>query len=370
MKTKYSYSTSHSMKNAWLFVVAVVVLGACSKDESAPVDTKFKLSETLSKEKETADVTLQTVESELTLTGKISFNEDKVARVFPLAGGFVRDLYVELGDHVKKGQVMAIIRSPEIAGFTREGVAAEQQVRVAEKNAQVAAELYKSGNTSEVELINAQKELENAKGELARIQAVLDMYGAGSGSVYPIKSPVSGVIVQKNIALNMELRTEDISPVFIVGDLDDVWVMANIYESDITKIQEGYEAEITTIPYPDKVFRGKIDKIFSLMDAESKVVKARVTLKNSNFELKPEMFANVKVMYREPVKKLTIPSGALIFDKSRYFVMVYLADDNIETREVTVYKDTGKVAYIESGLKEGDKVMTKFQLLVYDALND
>ena len=61
---------------------------------------------------------IQTVESELTLTGKISFNEDKVARVFPLAGGFVKDLNVELGDHVKKGQVMAIIRSPEIAGFT------------------------------------------------------------------------------------------------------------------------------------------------------------------------------------------------------------------------------------------------------------
>jgi RND family efflux transporter, MFP subunit len=358
------------MKFKLLFIISLLVVQSCKKAENVEADTKFKLTETLSKGKELADVSLQTVESELMLTGKISFNEDKVARVFPLAGGFVRDLNVELGDHVKKGQTMAIIRSPEIAGFTREGVAAESQVRVAEKNAQVANELYKTGNISEVELINSQKELENAKGELARIQAVLDMYSAGSGSTYPIKSPVSGVIVQKNIALNMELRTEDISPVFIVGDLDDVWVMANIYESDITKIKEGYEAEVTTIPYPDKIFRGKIDKIFSLMDAESKVVKARVTLKNQNFELKPEMFANVRVTYKEPVKKLTIPSNALIFDKSRFFVMVYIADDNIETREVTVYKDTGTVAYIESGLKEGDKVMTKFQLLVYDALND
>jgi membrane fusion protein, heavy metal efflux system len=331
---------------------------------------KFSLTETLSREKELAEVTIQTVESEITLTGKISFDEDKVARVFPLAGGFVRDLNVELGDYVKKGQTMAIIRSPEIAGFTREGVAAESQVRMAEKNAQVATELYKSGNISEVELINSQKELENAKGELARIQAVLDMYGAGTGSTYPIKSPVSGVIVSKNIALNMELRTEDISPVFIVGNLDEVWVMANIYESDITKIKEGYDAEVTTISYPDKVFHGKIDKIFNLIDVESKVVKARVTLKNDNFELKPEMFANVKVKYQEPVKKLTIPAEALIFDKSRYFVMVYKSDNDIETREVSVYKDTGNLIYIDSGLKQGEKVMTKFQLLVYDALND
>jgi cobalt-zinc-cadmium efflux system membrane fusion protein len=358
------------MKFKLLTILALVALMSCNKEENTPAETKFRLTETLSKEKELAEVTIQTVESELTLTGKISFDEDKVARVFPLAGGFVRDLTVELGDYVKKGQTMAIIRSPEIAGFTREGVAAESQVRMAEKNAQVAEELYKSGNISEVELINSQKELENAKGELARIQAVLDMYGAGTGSTYPIKSPVSGVIVSKNIALNMELRTEDISPVFIVGNLDEVWVMANIYESDITKIKEGYDAEVTTISYPDKVFHGKIDKIFSLMDSESKVVKARITLKNENFELKPEMFANVKVTYKEPVKKMTVPSHALIFDKSRYFVMVYNADDDIETREVTVYKDTGNLIYIESGLKEGEKVMTKFNLLVYDALND
>lgn len=370
-KIFYTLSNSATMKSTWVFIITFALLTfSCKKEEEKVGDVKFKLTETLSKGKEISEVKLQTVESELLLTGKISFNEDKVARVFPLAGGFVRDLYVELGDYVKKGQVMAIIRSPEIAGFTREGVAAESQVRVAEKNAQVATELYKSGNISEVELINSQKELENAKGELARIQAVLDMYSAGSGSIYPIKSPVSGVIVQKNIALNMELRTEDISPVFIVGDLDDVWVMANIYESDITKIKEGYNAEVTTIPYPDKIFKGKIDKIFSLMDAESKVVKARVTLKNQNFELKPEMFANVKVNYTEPFQKLTVPSQALIFDKSRYFVMVYKADDDIETREVTIHKDTGKITYIESGLKEGEKVMTKFQLLVYDALND
>jgi membrane fusion protein, heavy metal efflux system len=358
------------MKIKIIFLLSIISISACKQETALPVETKFKLTETLASQKELVEVSLRTVESELNLTGKISFDEDKVARVFPLAGGFVRDLNVELGDYVKKGQTMAIIRSPEIAGFTREGVAAETQVRLAEKNSQVATELYKSGNISEVELLNAQRELENAKGELARIQAVLDMYGAGTGSIYPIKSPVSGVIVQKNIALSMELRTEDISPVFIVGNLDEVWVMANIYESDITKIKEGYDAEITTISYPDKIFKGKIDKIFNLMDAESKVVKARVTLKNENFELKPEMFANVHVTYKEPVQKLAVPSGALIFDKSRYFVMVYKADDNIETREVTVYKDTGTTAYINTGLNAGDKVMTKFQLLVYDALND
>lgn len=349
--------------------ISISVLISCKK-ETEQLQAPFKLTETISKGKELATSQIRNVETEIALTGKISFNEDKVARVFPLAGGFVRDLFVELGDKVKKGQVLAIIRSPEIAGFNSEGIAAEAQLRVAQKNSQVAEDLYKTGNISEVELINAGKELESAKGELQRIREVLDMYGAGKESIYPIKSPVSGVIVQKNIALSMELRTEDISPVFLIGNLDDVWVMANIYESDIQHIREGFEAEITTISYPDKVFKGRIDKIFNLMDPESKTVKARVVLPNASYELKPEMFAKVLVRYTEPVKKITVPSSAVIFDKSRYFVMVYIADDKIETREIIIYKENQNITYLESGLKEGEQVMVKYQLLVYDALND
>ena len=358
------------MKQNIYFFSILLLISSCREAENNVGTEKFKLTETVSKEKQLATVVEETVESEITLTGKITLDEDKVARVFPLAGGFVKDLNVELGDYVRKGQVLAIIRSPEIAGFTKEGIDAESQLRLAEKNAQVASELYKTGNISQVEYINSQKEYENAKGELARIQAVLDMYGAGKDATYPIKSPVSGVIVQKNVALNMELRTEDISPVFIVGNLDEVWVMANIYESDISKIKEGYEAEVTTISYPGKVYKGKIDKIFSLMDPESKVVKARVTLQNQNFELKPEMFANVRINWKEQFTKLAIPTEALIFDKSRYFVMVWKADDEVETREISVYRETEKKVYVESGLKASETVMTRYQLLVYDALND
>lgn len=351
-------------------LIAVSLITACQPKDEPPAAEKFRLTETIAKDKELATVTEEQVDAELLLTGKITFDEDKVAKVFPLAGGFVRDLHVELGDYVRKGQTMAVIRSPEIAGFTREGLAAESQLRLAEKNAQVASELYKTGNLSQIEFINAQKELENAKGELDRIKDVLDMYGAASGSTYPIKSPVSGVIIQKNIALNMELRTEDITPAFVVGSLDEVWVMANVYESDIPRIREGFNAEVTTISYPDRIYTGQIDKIFNLMDAETKVVKARITLQNKHFELKPEMFANVRVTYKEPVKKLTIPSSAVIFDKSRHFVMIWRGDDELETREVNLYAESGSKVYVDSGLKPGEKVLTKYQLLVYDALND
>src|SRR5205809_7401180 len=106
-----------------LLLIGVLALHACKKPDEQPKEVKFVLTETLSKGKELAAAKLSTVQAELMLTGKVTFNEDKVARVFPLAGGFVKELFVELGDHVNKGQVMAIIRSPEIAGFAREGVA-------------------------------------------------------------------------------------------------------------------------------------------------------------------------------------------------------------------------------------------------------
>lgn len=353
-------------------IIAIMAMAAfsCNKEEQKQETGPFRLTETLSKENVTVPVEMKAVESEIVLSGKIGFDEDRVAKVFPLAGGFVKELTVELGDMVTKGQVMAIIRSPEIAGFVKEGADAKAQVALAEKNVQVAEELFKASIKSELDLINARKDLENAKAESQRIQEVLDMYGAGAGSVYPIKSPVTGVVIEKNIALNMELRTEDITPAFVVASLDDVWVMANIYESDLSKVKEGYEADVTTVSYPDKVYKGRIDKIFSLMDAQSKVVKARVTLRNEGFELKPEMFANVRVRYSESGQQLAIPAKAVIFDKSRHFVMVYRADDDIDTREVKIYQENSETAYIESGLKPGERVMVKNQLLVYDALND
>jgi cobalt-zinc-cadmium efflux system membrane fusion protein len=357
------------MKNSILsFFLIVILFGCHNKEVRKP--TPFQLSATMVAELETEPAINQAVEEELTLTGKITFNEDKVARVFPLTGGFVKELKVELGDYVVKGQVLAVVRSPEIAGYTKEEVEALAQKKTAEKKYLVSEELFRSGIISELELSEARKEMEKASGEYSRIQDVLDMYSVSKGAVYPIKSPVSGYVIKKDISLNMELRTEDISPAFVVGSLSDVWVLANIYESDITKIQQGAEVEVKTISYPDKVFKGRIDKVFNLLDPESKTLKARVVLANPDLNLKPEMFASVRVAIKGKEQRLAIPSHSIIFDKNRHVVMVYHAKDNIETRPVKIFAENSKSAYIESGLKPGDQVITKHQLLIYDALND
>ncbi len=185
-----------------------------------------------------------------------------------------------------------------------------------------------------------------------------------------VKAPSSGFVVSKDVALNMELRTEDVKPIFTISNLDNVWILANVYESDIDKVKEGYETDITTISYPDQILKGKIDKIFNVIDPETKVLRARIILGNKDFKLKPEMFASVIVKYQDTEQKMTVPSKSVIFDKNKYFVMVYKGDCDIDTREIQVYKTTQSNTYISGGLEKGEKVITKYQLLIYDALND
>jgi cobalt-zinc-cadmium efflux system membrane fusion protein len=124
------------------------------------------------------------------------------------------------------------------------------------------------------------------------------------------------------------------------------------------------------LAYPDKHFRGKIDKVFNVLDPDSKVMKVRVRLENPLYLLKPEMYAQVRVENTEGAKALAVPAKSVVFDKDRNFVMVFKDRTHVETRPVTISKTVGDYSYVTTGLKSGDVVIIKDQLLVYDELND
>jgi len=124
------------------------------------------------------------------------------------------------------------------------------------------------------------------------------------------------------------------------------------------------------LAFPDAPFKGKIDKIFNAIDPETKSMKVRVKIPNSDLKLKPEMNCTVSVSFSENQKMITVPSSAVIFDKSKYWVMVFKDKHNIETRRVEIYRQLGEITYIKSGLEEGETVISKNGLLIYDAIND
>lgn len=317
---------------------------------------------------------LENVRNELNLTGKITFNQDQVVKVFPLVGGHIETLKADLGDYVKKGQTLALIRSGDLADLEQQGIAARGQLSVAQKNLQVAEDMSKAGLSSQRELVASKEQLQAAKGEVNRVSERRLIVG-GNGSVYVVKAPMSGFIVEKTASQGMELRSDDPENLFTISNLDHVWVLANVYESDLANVHEGDAATITTLSYPDKIFRGKIDKIFNVLDPDSKTLKVRVTLENrtvgpAEYLLKPEMFANVSVTYAGRDQRVAIPAGAVVFDKNRNFVVLVNKENQPLVREVNIYKTIGQTTYLSGGLAPGDRVVKTNQLLVYNALGN
>jgi membrane fusion protein, heavy metal efflux system len=336
--TMLSVKTCNAKQRAALASVALMAVLAtgCHKDGTAdaPESKTFVLSETMLKTITLDTVQQRPVNGALNLNGKIVADENRLVEIFPIVGGNVIEVDAELGDQVKKGQVLATIKSGEVAEYDRQLIDAQSDVLVAQKNLAVKQDLYNSKLSSDRELISAQKELEKAEAGLKRITETFSIYNFNKQSEYRLKAPINGFITNKNITRDMTLPAGHSESVFAVAELDEVWAIANVYESDIARIREGMDVVITTISYPGEQIRGKIDKIFSVLDPETKTMRVRVRIPNKDYHLKPEMLASVKAIYHENKELPAVPSSAIIFDNSRQFVMIFKDRYNIETREL------------------------------------
>lgn len=359
-------------------LAAGLALAGCSKSSHSPAATSapehaqagFSLSDQTLRELKIDTVRAEPVRNELLLTGQIATNGDKTVQVYPLVGGVVEQLPVELGDHVAKGQVLAVIRSGEIADLQNQSTTANTDLDIARKNLQVLEDQYQSGLASERDVTLARQELRKAQGNLGKTRKQLSVYGVSSDGTYVLRAPISGFITEKNATDHMQFNADNVGNLFTVSNLDDVWILANVFESDIAKVREGYAADVTTLSYPDKHFVGRIDKVFNVLDPDAKVMKVRVRLQNPGYLLKPEMYAQIRVENTESQKMLAVPAKSVVFDKDRNFVMVFRDQHHIETRPVRIAKTVGDVSYVQSGLHDGEKIIAQNQLLVYDELND
>lgn len=367
------------MKNSFktliisLLSLFIISLTGCGNDQAKGESDKandkeaFSLDAVALKNLETDTVQLKTVFQALNLTGKITFDQDGIVQVFPLVGGHLEDVKVALGDYVTKGQVLAIIRSGDLADLEQQDIAARSNLAVAQKNFQVSDDMTKSGLSSQKELVAAKEGVETAKAEVNRVAERKGILG-GKGIFYIVKAPTNGFIVEKNAATGMELRNDDPADLFTISSLDKVWVMANVYESDISKVHLGQEVKITTISFPDKIYTGKIDKIFKTLDAESKTEKVRIQLSNKDFTLQPEMFANILVEYGGNEQKLAVSSKAVIFDNNQNYVIVK-EGKNLAIKPISIYKVVGDKTFISSGLEANQQAVVENQLTLFQVLN-
>jgi len=308
--------------------------------------------------------------SAITLTGSVDFDQDKQVNIYPLVSGNIQDIKVQLGDYVTAGQTLAIIKSSEMAGYSNNLVVAETNLTATKKQLAAAEDLFKSGLSSQLDVTTAQVNYDQAVAQLEMVKRVLAINGNSTQGSFVVKAPISGFIVQKNVTNNTSIRTDNGANLFTISDLKNVWIQANVYESNISKVHLGDPVEITTLSYPDRIFKGKIDKILNVLDPSNKVMKVRIILENPGYALKPQMFTSVTVISQENQQALCISSKALEFDHSQYYVLRYSGGGSADITPVQVLSQFGDRTYLSEGVNEGDRLIASQVVLIYDALNN
>lgn len=361
------------MKNIILIVLGLLFVISCDKaadqKPEAAEQKGFVISNLMMKSTTLAEAEKSYIKEELQFFGKIAADRNQYIDIFPLVGGNVLNVYVELGDYVNKGQALATIRSTEVAGIQKDLNNAKTDLLVAQNALRVAQEMYSGRLSTEKEVLEARSQVQKAQDELRRSQQVSQVYNVKNGNIYTVTSPISGYIVQKDINKGMELRSDRSDNIFDVANTKNVWAMVNVNESDISKISVGMRAQVTTIVNSDKIFHGTIDKIVKIMDPATNSMQARVILDNTTEQLIPESKATIKVFNTEDKTAISIPAKALIFDNNKNYVVVFKSQSDVNVKEVHVERQTDDTAYISEGLDEGEKVVTTNQLLIYRALN-
>lgn len=353
-------------------LVTALSLTAC-KTKNPPKEEakKFELSDTMARMVQTDTVVVCNIDNAITLSGEVSFNENSVIKVYPRTSGQIVETKVSLGDKVQAGQVLAVIKSADVAGGYADLSSADADIAIAKRQLENTQSLYQSGIASEKDYTEAQQNYQKALAAKQKIEAVLNINSGGTtkpGGTYVVTSPISGYIVEKKANAGSFIRPDMGDNLFTISDLKDVWVWANVFETDIPKVKEGINVQVTTLAYPDKVFHGKIDKMSEVLDPSNKALRVRIRLQNEGLLLKPEMFAKVIVSNLEDTKAICIPTKALITQNGKNYVVVYNSKSDMKIAEVDIIKTVGDKTYINSGVTQGQQVITQNQLLVFQQL--
>lgn len=353
------------------FIVSVFFTSCSEKPKPIEADQPFVLSDTMAKMITLGDVKQSQVQDSLSLSGEVSFDENSVVKLFANSSGQVQKTNVSLGDKVSAGQLLAVIKSADVAGNYSDLTSANADLAITKRQMDNVESLYKNGIASQKEYEEAREDYNKALAAKNKIQSLISINGGGNtqaGGLYYIKAPISGYIVEKKVSAGSFIRQDDGDNMFTISSLQNVWVWANVYEADIAKVKTGYAATITLQAYPDRKFYGTINQVSQVLDPESKAMRVKVQLPNTDMLLKPQMFAKVTVQNQDSTMALTIPASALVPQGQKSYVVIYRSNSDLDIAEVDVIKKIGNTAFVTGNLQAGQKVVTSHQNLIFNQL--
>lgn len=305
-----------------------------------------------------------------TLTARVAFDDRRVAAMGPPVQGRVASVNVIAGDHVKKDAPLLTIHAPDIAAALAQVAETHSARLLAEHNAERASMLVQQGAGSDADRLSAETALMQAKSEESRAQAALRALGGAHGtSDYVLRSPIDGIVVERNVSVGTEVNADQAQPCVTVADLHTVWVNADIYEQDLARIHVGDEAKVEVLAFPEREFTGRITYVSNTVDVQTRVARARIELANPDLALRPGMFAYV---HASGISEgaVEIPLSAVLARRDQFFVFVREQNGVYAQREVRPGEQHGQHIAVLSGLAPGDPVVTDGAILLDAEANE
>jgi membrane fusion protein, heavy metal efflux system len=318
----------------------------------------------------------QVVDDTILSSGKITFEDVRVAHVFSPVTGRITKVHAELGARVKKGDPLATLESPDIGLVSADLHKAQADQIAAEHDYDRQKELYEKHATSQKDLEAAEDAFRKAKAELERARQkafLLQGVGAGVSQSYVLKAALDGEVIARNVAPGVEVQGQygggQAVELFTIGELDKVWALADIFEMDLARVKVGSRVQVKIVTYPHHPFLGQVDWIAGTLDPVTRTARVRCALANEDRLLKPEMYATVAIHVEER-KALAIPRSALLRlgDSTVVFVeMGRSADGRLryERRPVILDETEGSQWLpVTHGLVRAEKIVVSGSILL------
>jgi len=340
-------------------------------------------------------VTPQPIAGVILATGKVLVPEDRMANIGPVHEGRLVRLFAGQGSNVKKGQKLADLESADIdqaeadylkalADYDNARRSSAAEVKFAQATYDRTKMLYEKTITAGKNLQAAEHDLELAKAtaasNLAGTTAALTSarrhllilglkeseidglaHNSSLSAVFSLTSPISGVVIERNGTIGATVGSD--ANVFKIIDTSRVWIDANVFEKDLERVRRGQEVKISVPAFPGETFSGKVILTSTVVEPETRTVKVRTEVPNSDGRLKPDMFANVQIITDLHRTAISIPQAAVLDDEGKPVVFVSEASGYQKRPVVVGIQGDGRVEITE-GLQAGDKVVVKGNYLL------
>lgn len=319
---------------------------------------------------ETAPVADHELASEITTGGRITFDDLRVAHVFSPVTGRVVEILAQQGQRVARGAALAVIDSPDLGQAQADLAKARADEAAAAREGRRQRELAAAEAGTRRELEQAEDAERKARAEVERAAARVRLLGggaAGSAQRYVLRAPIAGEVVARNVNPGAEVQGQygggPAVELFTVGAIDQVWLLADVYEMDLARVRAGSPLHVSVPAFPGRSWDATVDWVSSTLDPQTRTARLRATLRNPARELRPEMYATVRVEV-ERRRALAIPRQAVLRAGAEQVVFVQLGAPEVSghvrfaRRAVRLDEEAGgALAPVLQGLKAGETVV-------------